>query len=378
MLNDTFKERYEKSHEKELITRIRTLLNDFNIDGLKDVILEMESIREDGIHEKLFEACEKEGLCKNQRYNSRKKSFRVIDEEKIPNTYLFAEAYTTLKRPFQHNLIHISNVYAMYNLIKLIYIMNSGESLNEEETQNVYLNGLDKRITFALNEFDNVKTVSGNETLFLNLEDIKWQSKESKMLFNKLKTIKMHLLYGLNRTIPFNHLFQEEDLFLKYVAACSAVKNNRNVIIPEDIILSYKTYFKLLKTDITKYTSDSSNMFNGAVICENCGGYYLLKKGESPTDLNEECDCGGKLEYIDSIKDIQLKHPIESPELKVIILNIVAGVLLICIPFIITCYIITFLKMDFSKLSVAIIGGPILFTTLIIAKLLSDRFDLKS
>lgn len=33
------------------------------------------------------------------------------------------------------------------------------------------------------------------------------------------------------------------------------------------------------------------------VVCEECGGYYELQKGESPEDF-ESCLCGGKLEYI--------------------------------------------------------------------------------
>lgn len=34
----------------------------------------------------------------------------------------------------------------------------------------------------------------------------------------------------------------------------------------------------------------------GYLICEKCGGYYQLKKGEYATDF-ERCECGGKLQY---------------------------------------------------------------------------------
>lgn len=33
------------------------------------------------------------------------------------------------------------------------------------------------------------------------------------------------------------------------------------------------------------------------LICEKCGGYYTLKKGEKPDDF-ETCECGGSLRYI--------------------------------------------------------------------------------
>jgi hypothetical protein len=33
------------------------------------------------------------------------------------------------------------------------------------------------------------------------------------------------------------------------------------------------------------------------LICEKCGGYYKLKKGEKPNDF-ETCECGGTLRYV--------------------------------------------------------------------------------
>ncbi len=42
----------------------------------------------------------------------------------------------------------------------------------------------------------------------------------------------------------------------------------------------------------------SSNL--GYLVCEECGGYYELKPGESPEDF-DKCDCGGKLKYTKSI-----------------------------------------------------------------------------
>jgi hypothetical protein len=40
----------------------------------------------------------------------------------------------------------------------------------------------------------------------------------------------------------------------------------------------------------------------GYLICEKCGGHYQLKEGESPEDF-ENCQCGGRLKYVDSIKE---------------------------------------------------------------------------
>ena len=33
------------------------------------------------------------------------------------------------------------------------------------------------------------------------------------------------------------------------------------------------------------------------LVCDKCGGYYELEKGESPEDFSDECECGGHLEH---------------------------------------------------------------------------------
>jgi hypothetical protein len=42
-------------------------------------------------------------------------------------------------------------------------------------------------------------------------------------------------------------------------------------------------------------------MFMGYLICSKCKGYYKLKSGESPKDFISECDCGGKIRYIENL-----------------------------------------------------------------------------
>lgn len=37
------------------------------------------------------------------------------------------------------------------------------------------------------------------------------------------------------------------------------------------------------------------------LVCEKCGRYYELKEGESPTDFEDKCPCGGTLQYEESL-----------------------------------------------------------------------------
>jgi hypothetical protein len=42
---------------------------------------------------------------------------------------------------------------------------------------------------------------------------------------------------------------------------------------------------------------EESNLKRGYLVCDRCGSYYQLQKGESPEDFSFECDCGGRLTY---------------------------------------------------------------------------------
>lgn len=50
------------------------------------------------------------------------------------------------------------------------------------------------------------------------------------------------------------------------------------------------------------------------LVCEECGGYYKLKKGEYPHDFSSSCECGGKLRVIESRDEVERYGNQEEPE----------------------------------------------------------------
>ncbi len=89
------------------------------------------------------------------------------------------------------------------------------------------------------------------------------------------------------------------------IACCSAVKNNRDYLTKEDLVIGYKTYLKLINTDVTQYIA--RHMFNNEmevygryIVCNTCKGYYKLQSDEFPEDFTTKCECGGKLKYYEN------------------------------------------------------------------------------
>lgn len=50
------------------------------------------------------------------------------------------------------------------------------------------------------------------------------------------------------------------------------------------------------------------------LICEQCGGYYELQEGEKVEDFSDECECGGKLRYAESLPYFEDLNDSESTE----------------------------------------------------------------
>lgn len=47
----------------------------------------------------------------------------------------------------------------------------------------------------------------------------------------------------------------------------------------------------------------------GYLICNECGGYYKLQKGESPKNFTGICECGGNLRYAQNLDDHEVNDP---------------------------------------------------------------------
>jgi hypothetical protein len=184
--------------------------------------------------------------------------------------------------------------------------MTIQRNFDDKDIQNIYLSGLDERLIYALYRFDQITNwPQPTAEFFQKLQKVKWENKNTKKFALNLKKLKMSLIYTRFSLIKYHHLNSIENMFIKLMAGCSAVNDNRNFITKEDIVIGYKTYIKLLNTDITKYkartTMNNGNIDKGYLVCEKCNEYYQLQPGESAEDFTDECECGGKLKYYKDI-----------------------------------------------------------------------------
>jgi hypothetical protein len=102
-----------------------------------------------------------------------------------------------------------------------------------------------------LDDFDEpVNFQPPDKNFYQKLKKIKWNN-GGKKLFWKLYDIRGAI--NLRRWGTETDVFESgENFALTFLAACNAVHQDRDKMLEDDVVRAYKTYLKLLNTDISK------------------------------------------------------------------------------------------------------------------------------
>ncbi|MCZ3365463.1 MULTISPECIES: hypothetical protein [Methanobacterium] len=294
----------EKADEFRLNKSLKSLENE-NVTGLKEVIISMENASDSNLYEDLKNAFNSQ----NQFYPREKR----MNYENMPENSVYSIAHENLDFaiPKFGYMMRFYYICLIYRIIGFRYFMTVKREFSEEDIQNIYLSELDERLIFGLDQFDEVSNwPQPSAEFFQKLKKVKWEDKNTKKFAKKLKYLKIRILYTHFGLAKYHDLSSMEEMFIKLMAGCSAVNDNRDEITKEDIVIGYKTYLKLLNTDVTKYKARNMGEFskenenNGYLVCEKCNSYYKLQPGESPEDF-DRCQCGGELKYYENINDFE-------------------------------------------------------------------------
>ncbi|HII84218.1 MAG TPA: hypothetical protein HA271_05150 [Methanobacterium subterraneum] len=278
-------------------------LAELNIDELNDILSEIQDIMDSKYYKKLIESVTIDKFGDNIDFlgDLPKHRIEILAHDNLKKGGLLTTIFTK-------SIITVQDTLTLYSFIESIYYINKNP-LEKEDLINIYFSRLDERIIFALENFDQVKLEYLPEPTpeyIKSLGKTYWAEKELYKKLNELMFEVMDFIFDYpaitNRPSKYR---ATEDLFIQFLAACNAVNNGRLGIGVDDTIVAYKTFLKLIKTDVTQYKAIPERIINlenhGAyLVCKKCGTYYQIPEGESADDYSDECECGGKLKYLGS------------------------------------------------------------------------------
>ena len=288
---------------QEDMNNLFNYLSDLDIYGLDFVLSEIRDIMDSGFYEVLIVASGTEKF---------EGDFNFLGD--LPKHRIEILAYDNLRRGgllttvFSKSIITVQDTLTLYSFIESVYYMHKSP-LEKEDMLNIYFSGLDERIIFALDDFNTVKLEDlpePNPEYIKSLGKTYWEEKELYKKLNELMFEVMDFILDYPAITDRPSKYRStEDLFVQFLAACSAVNDGRLGIGINDTVKAYTTFLKLIKTDVTRYKAiperigDLDN-HSDYLVCKSCGNYYQIPEGESKDDYSDVCECGGKLKYLGS------------------------------------------------------------------------------
>jgi len=301
----------DRERARENIKKILTYLEDYDVEGLEELLSEIKDLSKSDLYKKLIIA-----VTTKDKFELDADYLEKL--EKLLRRRMLKIAFDNLRMGgfltfiFTDSVITVKNILTLYTFIESVYYMNLDRPANWDDTLNVNFSGLDERLIFALDDFDTVNFDDLPEPTpeyFQKLRKVRWD-KKAKKLYEKLTRLMLEtqdlVCEHTGFTVWNSYYAPTEDVFIQVLSACSAVNDGRVEIEAEDVIRAYKTFFKLIKTNVTKYKAIPERIKwlekqNGYLVCHDCGGYYQLQPGESPDDFSDTCECGGELKYYEDI-----------------------------------------------------------------------------
>lgn len=301
-MEEQLEERARKRQED--MENLFIYLESLNIDDLSNILSEIKDIRDSGLYKKLIEASNQDKFDGNVDFlgDLPKHKIEILAYDNLRMGGLLTTIFTK-------SIITVKDTLTLYSFIESVYYLHKSP-LEKEDMLNIYFSQLDERIILGLDKFDDVKLEDLpkiTSEYFQALRNVYWNDKE---LYNKLNDLMFEVIDFVLDYPPVTERPSTygvtEHLFIQFLAACNAVNNGRLGIEIEDTIVAYKTFLKLIKTDVTKYKFISERIVglddHGTyLVCKSCGIYYQIPEGESSDDYSDTCECGGKLKYLGSL-----------------------------------------------------------------------------
>ena len=224
----------------------KTLSEFDGVEGLNDVIDGILSLKGSKVYERFYKASmegQEKGISVKENEN---------DLLKFPQVKLASEVLKDppLYLPPLNDVIISIHFISIMHVIIWRYYTCTNKNLSHNDLSKAHTVILE-RIMSLLDDFDKPGNFEKpDKEFYQKLKKIKWD-KTGKKLFSELDSVRGGV--QVDRWGTETHTFGSgENFALTFLAACNAVHHNRDIILKEDMIKAYKTYLKLLDTDISK------------------------------------------------------------------------------------------------------------------------------
>lgn len=148
----------------------------------------------------------------------------------------------------------ISGIESLLSIIENSFYIHNNFKLTINEDKAIKFSNLITNISFHVENFENITQntltryhYDDYESHIQKSRKIYWLNKEPKILDDTIYSFFTEILRINKLSAEFAHAFYQATI---YLMCCSALKEGRDAVTCEDVVIGYLTYFKIIFTDI--------------------------------------------------------------------------------------------------------------------------------
>ena len=180
-----------------------------------------------------------------------------LDSAKIPFFYAAQKGFGFPLPFFSPPLTPVLNLYnfvGLESIIELSHAYSADHNITSEDTRKIMLGNIMAHLTYFIEDYDKHNELpEPNIEFFKKLKKVKIKKRAWKM--NHLIYVEygadsyseIQFMHGVNPPGEFNRTYYNSAF---YLAGCNAVKDSRDLITCEDLVIGYLLTFKVLLSDV--------------------------------------------------------------------------------------------------------------------------------
>lgn len=186
----------------------------------------------------------------DDEYNYKDKEIPILDAVLNEVTW---NQYLPYIPQLTRRLITNLEIVSIFAMVQLSFVEYNKHYLTTEEDKIIKKSTIFQALTYHVEGYDNPKNKNPQHTTqyyqkhFHKLYRLNWQDKRTKQLDDRIRDLEGCII-GMNKlSFTFSRGFYKAAV---YLMGCNALKNNRNSVNQEDVVIGYLTCYKIFFEDI--------------------------------------------------------------------------------------------------------------------------------
>ena len=239
-------EEYQEDFDKDFVKILKRFDNFSDVDRIDELINLLKSLRHNEHYIGLVRVFKKDYI--EEEY---------LDSEKIPFLYAVGKGFGFSLPIILVPGFDVVNLYSFVGLesvVELSYAYSVGHKLTCEDNKKIVLGDILPQLTYFVEDYDkHYEIPKPNIEFFKNLKKIKIEKKAKKLNHIVYKKFvgnlytEIHWMHGVDTPREFNTTFYNSSL---YLAGCNAIKDSRDTITCDDLVVGYLLTFRVLLSDV--------------------------------------------------------------------------------------------------------------------------------